>query len=96
MASNIPVVSTEWLEKCLRIKKKRALGKRDYIFEPNLEKMSTILKGYLIKFCMNPKHYEKVKRIAIRLGAICTDKNVSDQAIDNFVDFVASKFSTLF
>lgn len=50
-----------------------------------------IFKGYLIKFCMHPKHYEKMRRIAIRLGAICTDKNVSDQAIDTFVDFVASK-----
>ena len=30
-------------------------------------------------------------RIAIRLGAICTDKDVSDEAIDTFVDYIASK-----
>jgi hypothetical protein len=95
MASDIPIVSTEWLEKCLRTRKKRTLGKRDFIFEPCVEKTSTIFKGVLIKFCMNPKHYEKMRRIAIRLGAICTDKSVSDQAIDTFVDFIASKFSLL-
>ncbi|CBY40566.1 unnamed protein product [Oikopleura dioica] len=89
LASDIPIVTTEWLEKCLRTRKKRTLGKRDFIFEPNLEKLSMIFKGYLIKFCMHPKHYEKMRRIAIRLGAICTDKNVSDQAIDTYVDFVA-------
>lgn len=91
LASDIPIVSIEWLEKCLRTKRKRALGKRDYIFEPNLKNLSTILKGYLIKFCMKPQHRNKMTRIAIRLGAICTDKDVSDEAIDTFVDYIASK-----